>query len=101
MCAGAPPDFLQGYGRVTLRNTLPLPTVYTGFDLYVDDLRDIVAGQTLYYMLKVASSNVTLRYTRLYNVAGILSFYFSLELFQYHAIEVDFFFTDFLYLFLG
>lgn len=60
-CIGAPPDFLQGYGRVTLRNTLPLPDVYSGFDLYVDDLRNIVAGQTLYYMVKVTASNVTLR----------------------------------------
>ena len=68
MYTGAPPDFLQGYGRVTLRNTLPLPAVYTGFDLYVDDLRNIVAGQTLYYMVKVTASNVTLRYADVYTI---------------------------------
>lgn len=57
---GLTPDFYQGFGRVTLRNTLPLPGVYEGFDLFVDDLRYISAGQTLQYTAKVAKSDVPL-----------------------------------------
>jgi hypothetical protein len=58
---GAPPDFMQGYGRVTLSNVLPLKGVYTGFDLYVDDQRSITADQAIVYTVSVASNKVPLK----------------------------------------
>jgi hypothetical protein len=33
---GAPPDFYQGFGRITLQNVLPLPN-FLSLDLFVDD----------------------------------------------------------------
>jgi hypothetical protein len=34
---GNPPDFTQGYGRITFSNVLPLQGVFTNFDLFVQD----------------------------------------------------------------
>ena len=53
---GAPPDCLQGFGRVMLAKVLPLKGVYTSFDLFVDDLHIIAQGQTVTYTVTVTTS---------------------------------------------
>ena len=58
---GSPPDFMQGYGRVTLSNVLPLKGVYTSHDLYVDDLHSISQGATVTYTVNVLSSAFPLK----------------------------------------
>ena len=47
---GAPPDSSQGYGRVTLKNVLPLQNVYI-FDLFVEDLVSIAPYTTIRYTI--------------------------------------------------
>lgn len=53
---GAPPDYMQGFGRVTLSNVLPLKDIYNDKDLFVDDMHSLVAGQTITYVVLVASN---------------------------------------------
>lgn len=57
---GPPPDFMQGFGRVTLKNVLPLTDIYNDRDLFVDDMRSLVAGQTATYTVSVSSSGAPL-----------------------------------------
>ena len=56
---GPPPDSTQGYGRVTLKNVLPLRNVYV-FDLFVDDLVTIAAFSTVTYSIKLGPYAVSL-----------------------------------------
>ena len=56
---GNPPDSTQGYGRVTLKNVLPLPGHYN-FDLFVDDLVYIAAYTTVKYVVQVLPNTPTL-----------------------------------------
>ena len=49
---GAPPDNTQGYGRIELLHILPL-SGYTGFDLYVDDLRVIGENAKITYTVHI------------------------------------------------
>lgn len=57
----APPSQIQGYGRVTLSNVLPLSI--GSMDLFVDDLRSVSQGGTNTYTLSVADSSVPLKVT--------------------------------------
>ena len=52
----APPDSIQGYGRITLNNVLPLANKFI-FDLFVDDLVTIQANSMIMYHTHVTSSS--------------------------------------------
>mmetsp|Transcript_17782 Transcript_17782/g.16049 ORF Transcript_17782/g.16049 Transcript_17782/m.16049 type:complete len:172 (-) Transcript_17782:92-607(-) len=52
----SPPDNTQGYGRVSLRNVLPL-TQQTNFDLFVDDLRSINENSVNNFYATITDSN--------------------------------------------
>jgi len=60
---GAPPDSSQGYGRVTLKNVLPLQNVYI-FDLFVDDLVSIAPYSTIRYTVQLGAyaTSVPIKY---------------------------------------
>lgn len=58
----APPDTMQGFGRITLNNVAPLRNVYDQFDLFVDDLRTILPDTSIAYCVSIASSDAPLRY---------------------------------------
>jgi hypothetical protein len=58
---GNPPDFMQGYGRVTLSNVLPLKGVYETQDLFVDDLRNLVEGSSIDYTVYIPSNSAPLK----------------------------------------
>jgi hypothetical protein len=58
---GAPPDTMQGFGRVTLANVLPLKGVYQGYDLFVDDLHVITPSQVVTYTVNISNSTAPLR----------------------------------------
>ena len=51
----SPPDFMQGYGRVSMETAMPLAGVITGMDLFVDDLRSISQGQSIVYDVDISS----------------------------------------------
>ena len=57
---GDTPDFSQGYGRVTLKNVLPLFGLYT-FDLFVEDMIPISANSKLFYYTYVSTSSTPLK----------------------------------------
>ena len=57
-----PPDFTQGYGRITLSKVLPLYNTFT-FDLFVLDLVRINANTKLVYHAHVTSTNTPLKVT--------------------------------------
>ena len=52
----SPPDSIQGYGRISLKNVLPLANKYV-FDLFVDDLVTIQANSKVMYHTHVTSSS--------------------------------------------
>ena len=54
---GAPPDFSQGYGRISFQNVLPLPNIYTNFDLFVDDLIKLKENDKKEYFIDIPSSS--------------------------------------------
>lgn len=56
---GTPPDSLQGYGRVTLANVLPLPGFYS-FDLFVEDQAKLQENSQISYALSVKKSDIPL-----------------------------------------
>lgn len=58
---GEPPDTMQGFGRVTLANVLPLKGVYQSFDLFVDDLHVLAPNQAVTYSVSVSNTSVPLR----------------------------------------
>jgi hypothetical protein len=55
-----PPDFYQGYGRITLKNVLPLLNIYQ-FNLFVDDLISVSANSKKRYLINVRSADVQLK----------------------------------------
>jgi hypothetical protein len=59
---GPPPDEMQGFGRITFANTLPLKGVYQSTDLYVDDMRIVSPFTTKSYAISVSASTAPLRY---------------------------------------
>ena len=59
---GPPPDFIQGYGRVSLFNILPLPGKYE-FDLFVYDLTVLPENSATTLTVSVTSSSHPLKVT--------------------------------------
>jgi hypothetical protein len=76
---GPPPDAMQGFGRITFANTLPLKGVYQSTDLYVDDMRIIAPFATNSYTVSVSSNSAPFRYTFIafWNVHTVISWYSS------------------------
>lgn len=56
------PDILQGYGRITLRNVLPLRDVYS-FNLFVEDLTTIQENTQIAYSWTVYSAAMPMKVT--------------------------------------
>ncbi len=56
------PDILQGYGRITLSNVLPLRDVYS-FNLFVEDLTTIQENTQMTYTWTVYSSTMPMKVT--------------------------------------
>jgi len=59
---GAPPDMYQGYGRINLKNVLPLTGV-SNFDLFVADLVLVGENANIDYSVQVTGSGKPLRAT--------------------------------------
>ena len=57
-----PPDVIQGWGQVLLKNALPIPGVYD-FDLYVSDYQSISSFYAHYIYVSVTDTAVPLRVT--------------------------------------
>ena len=60
---GNPPDNVQGYGRITLKNVLPLPSAGYNFGLFVDDQRAISFGSSTVYQANVLDGSIPLKVT--------------------------------------
>ena len=61
---GSPPDFFQGFGRVTLRNVLPLRgTTHPSFQLFVQDRFELQENRVAKYTVQVTDSTVPLTFT--------------------------------------
>jgi hypothetical protein len=58
---GPPPDPMQGFGRITFSNALPLKGVYQSTDLYVDDVRIVSPFTTNNYTISVSATTAPLR----------------------------------------
>lgn len=54
---GPPPDNMQGWGRVTLQNILPLKNVITNFDLFVAEAVNIGENSKVSYTVKVLEAD--------------------------------------------
>lgn len=59
---GAPPDNVQGYGRIQLSNVLPLNGKFN-FDLYFADLFGLAENSATYFKVYVAESSKPLKIT--------------------------------------
>ena len=57
----APPNAIQGYGRIALKNVLPLNNVYTSYDLYVGDLAVMKENQAIVYLVNVQTGGFPLK----------------------------------------
>ena len=57
---GAPPDFIQGFGRISLFRALPLKGV-SNFDLFVADAVNIQENNRIGYNLQIVNSSLPLR----------------------------------------
>ena len=55
---GPPPDSVQGYGRITFKNVLPIKSTYP-FDLFVDDLNKIGQNSKTTYSVTIPISGNT------------------------------------------
>jgi hypothetical protein len=55
---GVPPDFIQGFGRISLFQVLPLPQVVTNFDLFVADAVNIQENSQIAYKVQIKASNI-------------------------------------------
>lgn len=55
---GPPPDFMQGFGRITLKNVLPLST--TAHDLFVDDMVTIGENSQISYAVRLGATDPVL-----------------------------------------
>ena len=51
---GAPPDNIQGFGRISLSNVLPLKAAKTNFDLFVADAVNIGENSNINYLVTLA-----------------------------------------------
>jgi len=62
---GSPPDNTQGFGRVTLKNVLPLPNLNAEylFTLFVQDQQSLNSDSSASFSLDVTDSNVPLKLT--------------------------------------
>ena len=60
---GNPPDNVQGYGRITLKNVLPLPVAGYNFGLFVDDLRTISFNSQVVYKANIVDSSAPFQVT--------------------------------------
>jgi subtilisin family serine protease len=58
----APPDYYQGYGRLSLTNVLPFPTFKNKLDLYVEEL-EVESLQEIIYDVVVTDSSYPLKVT--------------------------------------
>lgn len=56
---GPPPDFVQGFGRITLKNVLPLANA-AGHDLFVDDLATIGENSQISYAVRLGATDPVL-----------------------------------------
>jgi hypothetical protein len=57
-----PPDSNQGFGHINLENTLPLNTITSGLDLFVQEA-NLTEGMTLSIFTSVTSTSLPLRVT--------------------------------------
>lgn len=60
---GAPPDFIQGFGRISLFRALPLKGS-SMFDLFVADGVNIQENAQINYNLQIANASTPLRYVQ-------------------------------------
>lgn len=58
---GSPPDNIQGFGRVSLFQVLPLKDWLTSFDLFVADSVNIPENDDVTYIVNIASSDIPLK----------------------------------------
>lgn len=58
---GAPPDYIQGFGRLSLFQVLPLKGWLTSFDLFVADAVNIQENTQIVYNVQVSSSTQPLK----------------------------------------
>ena len=58
---GSPPDMIQGYGLVTLRNVLPLSSANYNFDLFIDDLQTAHQNSVITYYVNIQAFTVPLK----------------------------------------
>lgn len=52
---GPPPDYEQGFGRITFAKALPLPGIYN-FKLFVEDLVSISEDSEIKYIVDVKNT---------------------------------------------
>lgn len=57
---GSPPDFYQGFGRVSMKNVLPYTGIDTVLDLYVDEFA-IAPLSTVSYNVRLTSTSRPLK----------------------------------------
>ena len=57
---GSPPDYFQGFGRILLENTLPLPND-PQFDLFVLDRAELQSDETLKFDVTISDTSQPLR----------------------------------------
>jgi len=50
---GMPPDYYQGFGRISLMNVLPLKDKVTSFDLFIANAVNIVENSNLQYKINI------------------------------------------------
>ncbi len=61
---GTPPDYMQGFGRLSLYRVLPLKGWLTSFDLFVADAVNIQENSKIVYKVQINSSSQPLKYVR-------------------------------------
>jgi hypothetical protein len=57
---GNPPDFIQGFGRLSIFRSLPLKGVYN-YDLFVADAVNIQENNQITYNLEITDSRIPVR----------------------------------------
>lgn len=60
----APPDFMQGYGRIRMDSAMPLKGTITGFDLFVADAVNIPEYSNVPYSVQITNSDKPLKYVQ-------------------------------------
>lgn len=56
---GSPPDYMQGFGRITLSNVLPLQGTNL-FDLFVDDSSSLGENSQVGYAIRLGKKDVVM-----------------------------------------